>query len=261
MPKSTAIHKQIAPQRLDRLRVMLREQRAIRLDEACAELSVSQATVRRDLEVLERLGEAKRVHGGAVLLGRRWEESGFDDKATQAQEEKQRIAEAAAALVQTGDTVFLDGGSTVHAMIPFLRERGDITVVTNSLRAATELVEGGPTTILVGGELRRISQTMVGPLTERQLSGLHFDRAFMGTLGLTIEEGLTTTDAGEAFTKKVVTKQSKEVVLLVDSTKVGRTMFVQAGTLEEVDVLITDRGTDVDFLAHLSEFALDLQCV
>ncbi len=261
MPKSTTIHKQIAPQRLEQLRAMLRDQRAIRLDEACEALSVSQATVRRDLEVLERLGEAKRVHGGAVLLGRRWEESGFDDKATQAQDEKRRIAEAAAMLVQAGDTLFLDGGSTVHGLLPLLRKRGDITIVTNSLRAATELVDGGPTTIFIGGELRRISQTMVGPLTERQLANMHFDRAFMGTLGLTLREGMTTTDAGESFTKKLVMVQSKQVVLMVDSTKVGRTMFVQAGTLADVDVLITDNGTDADFISQLDEYDLQVQSV
>jgi DeoR/GlpR family transcriptional regulator of sugar metabolism len=251
MAQSQGISRELAPQRLDRLRDMLRDRQVVRLDDASNVLHVSQATVRRDLEQLERLGEARRVHGGAVLVRRQWTEPGFDDKASWAQREKFRIAEKAAALIQPKETIFLDGGSTILGVARLIRERGDITVATNSLRAAWELADGGPKLIVIGGELRRISQSVVGPLTRFLLEEIRFDRAFMGTLGLTLDEGVTTTDANEAYTKELVMRQSKEVVLLADSSKIGNVTFARSGQLDDVDILVTDKAADKAVLRGL----------
>ena len=237
----TAKHKELAPERLDRLRGILRETTVVRVDELCASLDVSPATVRRDLEELERRGEAKRVHGGAVATQKKaYEELVFDDKTAIAQDEKARIARKALALIGPRDTIYLDGGSTVLQLARLLGEHTGITVVTNSLRAASELGASGPRLILIGGELRRLSQTMVGPLTRFMLEELHIDKAFMGTIGISLEDGLTTTDPGEAYTKELVMQRAREVVLLADSNKVGTVTFARAGTLSDVDTLVTD---------------------
>jgi len=215
---------------------------------------VSPATVRRDLEELERRGEARRVHGGAVSVGKkRYEEPVFDDKTAIAQDEKQRIAVAAAGLIGPRDTVYLDGGSTVLELARLLRDRTDITVVTNSLRAASELSGHGPQLILIGGELRRLSQTMVGPLTRFMLEELHIDKAFMGTIGISLAEGLTTTDPGEAYTKELVVRRAREVVLLADSNKVGTVTFAHAGKLSDVQTLVTDAPLPEDYEAYCTE--------
>lgn len=244
--------KELAPSRVDRLRAILRETRVVRVDELCNQLGVSPATVRRDLEELEKLGDLRRVHGGAVSEQIRQDEPGFEDKASVAAEQKRRIAQAALGFIEQTDTVYLDGGSTILELARLLRERARMTVVTNSLRAAMELAGGGPRLILIGGELRRLSQTLVGPLTRPVLSELTIDKAFMGTLGLTLEDGPTTTEPAEAFTKELVMNHAREVYLLADRGKVGKASFVRCGGWKKVGTLITDRGVDRGFARELA---------
>jgi DeoR/GlpR family transcriptional regulator of sugar metabolism len=250
--------KNFAPQRLDHLRSLIRDSGALRLEELCRQLGVSPATVRRDLDQLERSGAIRRVHGGAVSVESRLDEPLFDDKTSLAAREKRRIAEAALSFVGPDETIYLDGGSTVLELARLLRERTNVTVVTNSLRAAHELAGRGPRLILIGGELRRLSQTVVGPLTRQTLEGLHLDKAFMGTIGVTLKEGMTTTDPGEAYTKELVMRQAREVILLADSSKAGKVSFARAGKLEHVHVVITDKGVEKNFAKELNQQGIKL---
>ena len=231
----------LAPQRWNNLRALIRERGIVRIEDICRQLNVSPATARRDLGHLERNGITRRVHGGAVSLESRLDEPLFADKTTIAVREKRRIAEAALAFVRPGETIYLDGGSTVLELARLLRERTNLTVVTNSLQAAHELAGNGPKLIAIGGELRRLSQTLVGPLTRLVLKELHLDKAFMGTMGFALDPGLTTTDPSEAFTKELVMGQARQVIVLADSSKAGRVSFASAGSWEKVHVLITDK--------------------
>ena len=243
----------LAPKRLDRLRRIVRQTRVVRVEELTSRLRVSTATVRRDLDRLERLGEIRRVHGGAVGIESRLEEPLFDDKTAIAAPEKRRIAQAALHYIEAEHTIYLDGGSTVLELARLLRDRSNLTVVTNSLRAALELAGRGPRLILVGGELRRLSQTLVGPLTRLILENLNVDIAFMGTIGLARAEGLTTTDPAEAFTKELVMGHARRVILLADSGKAGKVSFARAGGLSRIDVWITDRRVGRDFSEALQQ--------
>jgi len=231
---------EIAAARTEKIKRIIAERRIVTVNDLCGLLGASPATIRRDLQLIEHSGEAKRVHGGAVMVEGRMSEPLFDDKTAIAAGEKQRIAEKAVSLIKPRFTIFMDGGSTVLAMAPKLAARSDITVATNSLRVVMNLAGSGPNVILVGGELRRLSQTFVGPLTEPTLEKLHFDMAFMGTIGISSLEGMTTTDSREAFTKETVIKHSSKVAVLCDSSKIGKTSFVRFGTLEDIDLLLTD---------------------
>jgi DeoR family transcriptional regulator, fructose operon transcriptional repressor len=234
----------LAPQRRERLRLMVEGRRAVRLEELSTALGVSQATVRRDLDELASAGRLRRVHGGAVAVDDRPSELGFDVKAAEAAPEKARIAARAVELLAPDDTVYLDSGSTVLEAARLLRGWDRLTVVTNSLPAAVELAGRGPRLIVIGGELRATSRALVGPLTQPLLEVLHVDRAFIGTFAFSLDEGLTTTDPAEAYTKELVMARAREVILLADSRKVGTRSFVHAGRLEAVDVLVTDTGMD-----------------
>jgi DeoR family transcriptional regulator, fructose operon transcriptional repressor len=236
--------RELAPRRWDNLRDLVRQSGVIRVEELCRQLGVSPATVRRDLDQLETGGLIRRVHGGAVSIESRLDEPLFDDKTSIAAREKHRIAEAALGFVENGDTIYLDGGSTVLELARLLRDRNNVTVVTNSLRAAHEMAGRGPRLILIGGELRRLSQTMVGPLTRHMLEGLHLDKAFMGTIGFSLNEGLTTTDPSEAYTKELVMSQARQTILLADSSKAGKVSFARAGRWEQLHILITDKRLD-----------------
>lgn len=249
---TTTDHRELAPQRWERLRAVLRQNRVARVGELCQQLHASSATVRRDLEQLAERGEVQRIHGGAVLVESRLEEPLFDTKTSLATKEKLRIARAALGFVKPRQTIYLDGGSTVLELARLLHDHPNLTVVTNSLRAALELAGRGPRLILVGGELRRLSQTIVGPLTQHTLAGLHVDTAFMGTIGLGVKEGLTTTDPVEAYTKKLVMDQAGQVIVLADSSKAGKVAFAHAGGWDTVDVLITDAKIGKTFVRELT---------
>lgn len=250
--------KDLAPQRWDNLRALLRQSGVLRVEDLSRRLNVSAATVRRDLDQLERNGAIRRVHGGAVSVESRLEEPLFDDKTSIAAREKRRIAEAAAELVEAGDTIYLDGGSTVLELARLLRDRSQLTVVTNSLQAAHELAGRGPRLIVIGGELRRLSQTLVGPLTRLLLTELHVDKAFMGTIGFSIKEGLTTTEPSEAFTKEIVMGQARQVILLADSGKAGKVSFARAGRWDKVHVVITDTQVSQDFVKEFNQRGIKL---
>lgn len=210
------------------------------ISELSNELQVSEATVRRDLETLEKQGVIRRVYGGAELLRKRHAEPLYEEKASLHAPEKARIAEAAVKFIQEGDTIFLDGGSTVLEMARRLPSLRDLTVVTNSLMAAAELMEKNFHLILVGGAFRSLSRTLVGPLTSKILESLTISKAFLGTIGLEAERGISTTDPNEAYTKELVMKRSDKVFLLADSSKFGVSSFVFSGDAADIDVLVTD---------------------
>ena len=253
VPAQKGSRKELAEERWEQIRLLLGQRRAVRLHELCGELGISPATARRDLEALEQRGELRRVHGGAVQVHNRLEEPLFDDKAQLDASEKRHIAQEALKFVEAGETVFLDGGSTVLELARLLVHRKDLTVVTNSIRAAQELASDGPRLFLVGGELRRLSQTLVGPVTQSTLGEMNFDKAFMGTLGLTLKEGLTTTDPDEGFTKRLAMSRAGTVIVLVDSSKIGKIGLSCAGRLEDVDLLITDSNLDALFAQGLAK--------
>jgi DeoR/GlpR family transcriptional regulator of sugar metabolism len=184
------------------------------------------------------------VHGGALAVDERPSEVHFDLKANEAVAQKERIAARAVSLLSPDDSVYLDSGSTVLAVARRLGGWTALTVVTNSIRVASELIDRGPRVIVVGGELRAASEALVGPLTRHMLDELHVDRALMGTFALSLEDGLMTTDPAEAYTKKLVLERARQVIVLADSRKVGSSSFVQAGRLESVDILVTDDGID-----------------
>ncbi len=251
----------LAPQRREHIRLLVRESGIARVEDLRRELKVSVATIRRDLEVLEEEGKVRRVHGGAVSMESRLEESVFDDKTSQFTKQKRAIAAEAYKLIGEEESLYLDGGSTTLCLARLLKDRKDLTVVTNSLRAAGELADSGPRVILTGGELRRISQTMVGPLTSAVLSQVRVDKAFMGTMGFCLKNGLTTTDPNEAYVKALVAEQASQVVLLADSSKADKVSFARVSDWQNVDILLSDRKLSPSFIKNLPKHGIKVHVV
>ena len=246
-----AVVRDLAPHRRQRILSIVESRRAARLEELSTALGVSQATVRRDLDELAAEGKVRRVHGGVVAIVERPNEPHFDVKAVEASAEKERIAARAVELLSPDDTVYLDSGSTVLAAARLLRGWESLTVVTNSLPAAMELAGRGPRLIVVGGEFRERSRALVGPLTHPLLESINVDRALIGTYALSLEDGMTTTDPAEAFTKELALGRAREVILLADSRKMGTRSLVRAGRLDQVDILVTDDRIDADTVRDL----------
>lgn len=242
----------LAPHRRQRILDIVAARRAARLEDLSHALGVSTATVRRDLDELAAQGLVRRVHGGAVAPDTA-SEPRFDVKAAEAAQEKDRIAARAVALLSPDDVVYLDSGSTTLAVARLLRGWDRLTVVTNSLPIAVELGGHGPRLIMAGGEFRPTSQAFVGPLSRYLLEQLHVTKALIGTYALSLDDGLTTTDAAEAFTKALAVARATEVIVLADSRKLGTSSFAHAGRIDDVDVLVTDAAPDDPLVRALEE--------
>ena len=223
-------------------------------------LGVSEATVRRDLQSLEERQLVRRVHGGAEPVRRSGVELLFNEKTSLQAEEKELIAERALDYIHDNDAIFLDGGSTVLALARKLQQRQNLTVVTNSLMAASELMESNHRLILLGGEFRARSRTLVGPLTSRILESLAINTAFLGTMGFTVESGISTSDPNEAYTKELVMKRAARVILLADSSKLGAPSLAGSGSTDDIDLIITDKDVQSDIVSKLAKKHIEVIC-
>jgi len=250
-------HRLLTAEREERIIQLLQQAKVLSVAQLSDALDVSEATVRRDLQTMSDRRLLKRIRGGATLVSFGAGEPLFQDKESLNTDRKQRIAEAALGLIDDHDRIYLDGGSTVLMLARMLDARSDLTIVTNSLMAAASLMTSPHRLVLVGGEFRALSRTLIGPLTASVIQTIHVDKAFMGTIGFTVEGGMTTTDPQEAFTKDQIMRRADQVVLLADSTKIGLTSFARSGSIEDLNVLVTD-ALDADARTRLEEHGVHL---
>lgn len=202
------------------------------------ELGCSEATVRRDLEQMQRAGLLRRTHGGAVAESPH--ELPFAAKLREMAPAKGQIAARAATLVEDGHAVGFTGGTTTFEVARALISRTGLTAVTNAVNIAMELAASDIRVIVIGGELRGQTYELVGPLAEPLLEQIHLDIAFVGVDGLSVGGGLTTHNPTEARTNRVLLSRAARVVVVTDHTKLGRKTFAQIAPLEGGQVLITD---------------------
>ena len=200
-------------------------------------------TIRRDLGVLERAGQLRRVHGGALVGDRAGPEPSLDAREAVRGEEKERIARAALAWLPERGAIALDGGSTTHRLAELLPVDRELTVVTNNLIIALALADRADLTVhLVGGRLRGRTLTTVDEIAVGFLRTVHLDVALLGTDGLTADRGLSTADAAEAAVKRGFVAAARRRVLLADHSKYGQAFFAHVADLAEIDVVVTDTG-------------------
>jgi DeoR family fructose operon transcriptional repressor len=221
------------------------------------ELAVTSETVRRDLTVLERAGVVRRVHGGAIPIERLGFEPALSARDAVLTSEKERIAKAAVAELPDGGAVIIDAGSTTGRLVDVLPADRELTVVVNAPPLATALaMRANVTVIMLGGRLRGRTLATVDDMALQPLSQLHVDVAFMATNGLSVECGLTTPDPAEASVKRAMIAAARRTVLLADHTKIGNDYLARFGSLDEVDLLITDAGLDDDVADELEQAGL-----
>ena len=238
------------------LQLLERLQR-ISVAELCDRFAVSAATARRDLESLASQGKIQRVHGGAIVLTQLPPEQPVLQRQNEQVDEKKRIGQAAAALVQDGETIFLGSGTTVLEATRFLRIHRGLTVLTNSLPVVNALSgEEGMTVICLGGILRLSELSFIGHITEQALAEVRADKIFMGMRAISLEYGLTQEYLPETMTDRLILKAGKEIVVLADHTKFGRAATVRLAPLESIHTIVTDTGTPQDFLEAVQALGL-----
>ncbi len=211
----------------------------------CDHFHVSPATIRSDLRELEDRGLLKRTHGGAISNSR----AGFEPDSYQKEiariAEKRAIALEAVRRIRDGDTIALDTGTTVFELAQLLPRFRDLTVVTNDMQIASFLErESSAHILLAGGMIRTNFHCTVGPLTLSSLEGLNVDKAFIACNGITLKSGVTTPNMDLARVKERLIAIASEAYLLADSSKLGKTSFVQFGAVQHFAALITDSGID-----------------
>lgn len=221
---------------------------AVRVSDLASSLSVSEMTVRRDLDVLDSQDLLHKVHGGAVTRHHRGEEPRSSEKAGHRRPEKIAIAQAAAGLVADGMTIAVGAGTTTAELARILRGRAAITVITNSLTAFDVLTDSddgaGPITYLSGG-VRTPSDALVGPIADSALASFRVDATFLGVHGFDVYAGLTSPNVAEAQTNRTLIEIAATLVVLADHTKYGEVGTNVFARLDQVHTLVTDDGLDV----------------
>jgi DeoR/GlpR family transcriptional regulator of sugar metabolism len=217
----------------------------VSVSELSQRLGVSEMTVRRDLDALERQGLVRRVHGGAVAEGPREEGGGFAAREQWQSATKDRLGAAVAAMVEPGSRVLLDAGTTTVHVAEHLAERAPLTVAVLSLQAALTLADRpGIELLIVGGRSRPGERSLVGPLALRTLESLSFDCFVMSIGGVHAEHGWSEFSLDDAAVKQVGLAQSARTIAVADATKLGVRAFSQVADLGVADWFVTDAAAD-----------------
>jgi DeoR family transcriptional regulator, fructose operon transcriptional repressor len=235
-----------AVQRQMRIRNLLDKSEFVDLETLCRELETSESTVRRDLIALENLRLLRRVHGGALALQTRDHLLDFAWQSTRRAEEKNRIAARTARLIEDGQTVILDGGSTVAALAGHLVNRS-LNVITNSLAIAEVLKNARQIELtLTGGYLYPRLEVMLGPVCEHSLSGVAADLLIMGCGGIT-ESGLSNNNTLLVGSERKMIEVSGKVIIVADSSKFGRAAMIPVAPLDLVDTVVSDKALPAEY--------------
>jgi DeoR family fructose operon transcriptional repressor len=230
-----------AEERRRRILEAVRGQGRVRLADLVALLGVTEPTIRKDLSELQRQRLLRRTHGGAIAVESQLERP-ISDRSHRNREAKRLIAATCRAEIARGESVFLDSGTTVEGIAEGL-ENLDVNVLTNALGVA-QLVAGRPGVrhTLLGGQVRPLGGSVVGPIALETLGRFTVDVAFIGASGLTAD-GITVADVTEAQIKQSVIDRARRVVVAMDSSKFGSADFVRVCGLDRVDMLVTERST------------------
>ncbi|HET7628486.1 MAG TPA: DeoR/GlpR family DNA-binding transcription regulator [Bacillales bacterium] len=220
---------------------LLKEKQSLTVTELVDLFHVSESTIRRDLHELEKIHELKRTHGGAIAAEVSSFEPSLQEKIIHYPSEKKQIARIAVSMIEEGETVILDSGTTT-AEIARQLPNIDLTIITNSLQIGQE-VSSLPRAklIFLGGELRPTTGAMVGPLTESMLCEMNADKLFLGANAVSLNRGISTPNPTEASTKKAMIASAREVILVADHSKLGKRSLTKVCDLANLTHFLTER--------------------
>ena len=249
----------IPAQRRERIQEYLATHKIVRMDDLYRLLETSEATVRRDLEWLERRGVLERTHGGAILSQRMTLEPEYVQRAHTNPEEKRLIGEMAASLIEDGDVVFINSGTTTAQVIRHMRKNARITVISNNIAAALETGEAGYRHYLIGGEFQPHSNSVAGGFATENLRQVYADKAILGVDGISLIYGCTVPSNAEAeVMKHMIERTQGKIFIVADHSKWGVVSNYQIATIDQIDKLITDEGIDPTTLESLAAHAVEV---
>ena len=241
-------------ERQERIWDLILQNQRVSIQEICDIFHISEATVRRDLSLLENLGKLRRVHGGGVIAPSSNQELPLQQRQLVQREEKERIAQAAAEMIQDGDSIYLGSGTTVLELAKRLKERQNLLVFTNSLLVVNAMAGfAGVNLIVLGGEHRSSESSFIGHYTEMILKEIHADKVFIGVFAISPEDGVTHQFLPETQTDRAILNCGRERIILADQTKFGRKAPFGLAKIDQFETIITDKGLSTQTLAVLKE--------
>lgn len=237
--------------RYERIVELVNERGSIRVSELSVLCEVTEETIRRDLDRLEKAGRLLRSHGGAVSLRERQPETPYAEREVMNSAEKQRIAREAVMMIKPGDRIVLDASTTAWYMASHLPNM-PLTVLTNSMKVASELSNKERIEVIsTGGQLSRRSMSFVGHLAERSLDLYHVDKLFLSCKGFHLEHGISESNELQAMVKRKMISIAEQVILIADSSKFGLQAFTHVARIGELNEIITDYTPSKEQLEQL----------
>lgn len=246
-------------ERRDSIIQILNRDGKVRVDELSEKFSVTTVTIRNDLDFLEKKGILHRTHGGALIRKNVYEDPSLEEKQKLHSEEKQKIGQKAAEMIESGDSILLDSGTTTLEISRHIDGKKNLTVMTNAMQIAMDLAgKNGVSVMLTGGTIRSESYSLVGPDAEKMISNYFFDKLFLGVDGLDILHGLTTPNPMEAQLNRIMVDRAQEVIAVTDSSKFGRHSFSYICDLNVLSTIITDKKISEEFEKELLRRNIDV---
>ena len=223
-------------------------QKSVNLSELCQLLNTSESTIRRDLTILANMGKLVKVHGGAVSIDDSFfnEESNVEEKSKLFTNEKIAIAKYSASMIDSGDFIFIDAGTTTEKMIDYIPNK-DVTFVTTGFINAKKLAQRGFKVYIPGGKIKLTTEAIVGAECVLSLKNYNFTKSFVGVNGISLTSGFSTPDVDEAKVKTAVIENSRTVYILADHSKFDKITSVTFAQLNKAQI-VTDKLLDKKYL-------------
>jgi DeoR/GlpR family transcriptional regulator of sugar metabolism len=249
----------LQPERLDRIRSLLDEHKTMKVSELSRMCEVSENTIRRDLIELESEGFCLRSKGGATRASDHHKGSAFEKRHQLLREGKHAIAIQAAELVNSGDTIIIDSGTTAAELARKIAELRHITVITPSL-AVANILSGIPeiTLIMPGGVLNPLSGSLTGEPAEEFFRSIHADKLFLAVKAISVTGGLTDHNIAESSVKRSMIACSEHIIVLADHTKIGKSALSRIDDVQSAHTVVTDRGTDPLLIKDLERIGIEV---
>jgi len=249
----------IPAQRRERIQEYLAIHQIARSVDLCTLLETSEATVRRDLEWLEQKGVLERTHGGAILSQHMTFEQEYQQRAQHHPEEKRRIGELAASLIEAGDIVFINSGTSATQVLQHIRRDPSITVYTNNVSAIADIGDPGFHYYLTGGEFQARSKSLAGRFVLDTLGLVYANKVILGVDGISLKHGCTVpTDPEAEVVRRMIERTKGQVIIVADHSKWGVVSNFQVAVINEVNKLITDKGLDRSTVEDLERHSIEV---
>lgn len=248
----------LAIERRSEIMTLIQRDRSVRVNELADKFQVTEETIRRDLDKLEKEGKVKKTYGGAVVQDLVSEDASFLDRQQKNMTQKRRIAAYADDLIQEGETIFIDMSTTALEVIKQLSPLKHITVITNSLNAMVELSQRSNINLIaLGGAFNEGALSMVGPMTTKSIDHYYADKTLFSVRGISLQKGIMDSKEELAEIKRHMIENAKEVILLADESKFNQAALVQVVPMTSIDRVVTEYELNQEWRAYFEEMGVE----